>query len=141
METAILTGATLIGKGVLSKLIPELYDIIKNNTSSEFARAMKTVDIQSDVEIIEALLGDIEKHEKKDCNVVNVCVKHIHKHLEDIKMEIENMNIKLINQHYSKYYLSGWRNPNYQENLDNIKTIQDKLNKRVDILIKILNLD
>lgn len=145
METILLSGAAVIGQGLLTSAISDLYGTIKTSTkNSYFSKLIDELDIKVDLEIIEALMKDIEKKQKEnkdfiEKNVIDISMKHIHEIITKIKNEIEKVNLKIIDEHYSKYYFYSWSKTEYDINIKNIKFYKILLNKRVDTLFKILS--
>ena len=74
--------------------------------------------------------------------IIKVCVKQIHSLIKNIDNEIEQMNLKIVDQHYSKYYYlpyipysSIWIKPDYDENIRNVKHYKQLLSERLSTLI------
>jgi hypothetical protein len=145
METAIIQGTSVLAQGLLTNLISDLYAKIKNSKkNAHISKIVEELDLKVDMEITEALLRDIKNLEKEKYHVVQVCVQHIYEVINLIKEEFDNMNLKLLNQHYqynSNNWLIQWSIlPSYESNKSNLKRYKDLLNKRVDTLIKILSI-
>ena len=87
---------------------------------------------------MDALLKDLNGESFEKYTVVKICISHIHPLLEKIKEEIETINLKIVDQHYSKYYFYNWNATDYETNISNLKKYKLLLNKRADTLIKIL---
>ncbi len=137
METAIVTGATIVGRGLLSGAISDLYSTIKKKTcNAYFSKIIEELDIKVDIEIIEALLSDVKNKEK--CHTIDVCISHIHELIKKIKAEIESIDLKIIDQHYTYFYN---KSPNFNNNIKNLTKLKDQLNKRVNTLIKVLSIN
>lgn len=145
----VIGGAALVGKSFLSKAISELYTDIKDSTKHiQFSKVIEELDIKYDMEVIEALLIDVEDRKKEDWNSVQVCIDQIHTAVTKIKEEIENINLKIIEQQYSNrlswkdpnYYLN-WNTFNYDENLNRLRKNKNTLDKRINTLIKVLSIN
>jgi len=141
METALVSGVALLGKGLLSGAISDLYKTLKDSkNNSKISRILEELDIQNDIEIIEALLKDIE-HKNKQSESTNICIKQIHLLIKNIKIEIENINLKIVEQHYAKYYLYNWSPCSYEEHIENLKKFKSCLDKRLERLFNILSIN
>ena len=143
MEVALMNGAAVVGQGILMNAIGDVYKIIKKNSgNTEFSKIMNDLDIRFDMQIIEALLKDIDEHKKNNSHAVEICINDIHTCINDIKSEIESWQLKMIDQHYSKFYLYGWSSTQeYDTNVSKIKELKSRLNKRVDMVIKLLSMN
>ncbi len=141
MEAVLITGAGVVGKGILSSAISDLYRNIKDLTgNSTELKLIEKLDLKSDIEIIEALLKDIQEHKRDKCHVVQMCISQIHDLITKINKEIETVGMKIIDQHYAKYYFYNWVAPHYQEHLEKMQQYKILLNNKVDMLIKILSM-
>jgi Mg2+ and Co2+ transporter CorA len=202
MELLLLNGAAVVGQSLLGNVIKEAYDAIKKgHKHSYISSVLKEIDIQSDIEIIEAYLDDIkelcvsqssseeelnkyeglkittnssgtiasssgtiesstvstvsnlstlssvylpnklyeDKNNKKCYKSIIECKKKIHSLIEQIKDEIENINIKIIDNHYSTYYHNYFYRPDYEKNIENLKNLKVVLNNRFNMLIRLSN--
>lgn len=142
METLLLNGATLIGKGIMSGAITDLYDTLKKSTNHvKYGKIVEELEIQKDIEIVEALLGDLKY--TKLSKAIEICVQHIHAVIKEIKDEIDKLNLKIVDHHYSSraswFRLSSWSPPNCDENIYTLQRLKRKLNGKIDMMIKILS--
>lgn len=140
METLILSGSSILARGLISTLVSEIYTNIKDKKNDKISNIIEELDIKTDMQIIEALVNDIKLYEKDKHNIIQICIQHIYEVINSIKEEISNMNLKLINYHYkasNSYYSYYFDEPNYEENKINLKRFKEILNMRVDKLIKI----
>lgn len=142
METAIVNGALLVSKGLLSSAIYDIYGLIKKSASNSYCyKLIEQLDIEADIEVVEALIEDVEQNGKTKIHSIQTCMKHIQTLLEKIKIELENIHLKTIDGHYQNYYSYWSSSPNYNENVTNLKTHKAQLNKRLDTFVKILSIN
>ena len=69
---------------------------------------------------------------------IQICFKNVSEMISLIKVELENIQEEIKN-HQNKWFAS-WRTPDYEEHIHNLKNHKKILDKRVNLLIKILNL-
>lgn len=143
METVIIGGIGVISQSILSKAIGDLYSTIRRTSHKQLSNVLREINVQSDVEVIEELLKEITNSpEMAERPIIKVCVKQIHSLIKNIDNEIEQMNLKIVDQHYSKYYYlpyipysSIWIKPDYDENIRNVKHYKQLLSERLSTLI------
>lgn len=145
MEAALLSGVAAVGQGILSNAISDLYNSIKKGSSNTyFSKTMIEIDIHFDTQIIEALLMDVEKHKRTECFAIKICVDEIHNLIEEIKNKIEDVRLDMDNTHYNR--VSEWPSlwgssvPDYEPKIKEIKKHKNKLDKRVDLLIRLMSM-
>lgn len=150
MATVIVGGMAIVSQSLISKAISDLYTSIKRTHVKGFASILKEINIQSDIEIIDALLKETTEAETPEQPlrpVIKICICQIHDLIKKIQEEIEQVNLNIIEHHYSKYNYTTWfkswinyfENPNPQpstdEHIRNIKHYKHLLNERVETLI------
>ena len=137
MEAVLFTGLLSVSKGFISHLIYDSYDLIKmtaQHNNPALREALNNMDLEANLKVIEALLEELsEKHNSK---TVSICLDNVSVMLQKIKGEMDEIN-KEIKYNESKWF-SSWRTVNYENNIKNIIKHNAILEKRLDLLIKIM---
>lgn len=145
METIFLSSVGIVSENLLGNAIKDIYTSFKTISSSSIAasKLLYELDIKSDIEIVEALLIDVEKLDLHS-QTIKVCLKQIEDVVKKIKLEIDDMNNKLVVYHYnlkqqlsSKYSLGPCSF--LEESVAHLKSFKDILHKRIDSLLKFIN--
>jgi len=146
METAIL--ATLSGLSIttnitqklLSNSIQTSLDILKLFITSHHEQVNEVLletDLISNLEIIEALMGDIEKNkEMQEHLAIQKALTNLHLIVEQIQKILEDINQK-IKYHHTKYF-SSWRTLKYEKQLANLKKSIKLLNIRYQMFLEVI---
>ena len=108
--------------------IPEV-NIIKNKIIQ--------MDLNSKLEIIHSLIKELNEEKLKEFQKISL--KSIEILIDEINKELIDINQK-INYHNSKYF-SSWRSINLDNNINQLNDHNILLDKRLDNLIKLLNLN
>ena len=134
----------VIGKEVVIKAITEtssgvysqLSSIISNNHHG-VNKLLEEMDIDAKLKTLEALVKEIEKKEKYKHESVHISLNYIHQSISKIYTNLEKLDSE-IKYHNSKWF-SGYRSAEYKTTLNAIISDYMILEKRVDFLVKIIN--
>lgn len=98
------------------------------------------LDIMASLDSIEALWADVRNRRvaKKHGSVVQISMNHVYQSLVDLHRILHDIESATL-QHDSKWF-SSIRAVSYHNLLDELKTTKSVLDKRVDMLIKVLML-
>ena len=162
METLVFTGIVNAGKGFLAHMIYDSYDLLKDTATQQhphLQNVLLELDLKADLQVIEALLMQIkdeefkgldqqhihlkkssEKDGKKELKTpISICLKNVSEMVGLIKNELENIKEE-IKDHEQKW-LANWRTPPYEPHLRKLAKHKKILDKRMELLIKILQLE
>ena len=95
------------------------------------------MDLNSKLEIIHSLIKELNEEKLKEFQKISL--KSIEILIDEINKELIDINQK-INYHNSKYF-SSWRSINLDNNINQLNDHNILLDKRLDNLIKLLNLN
>jgi len=140
MESLILTGSSILARGLISSIASEIYNNVRDKKNIKISKIIQELDIEADIQLVEALVNDIKLYEKDKHSVIQMCIQHIYETINSIKEEITIMKVKLVEYHYKaslSYYYYYFSEPNYEENKSNLTKLKGILKMRVDSLIKI----
>lgn len=137
--------STVIGKEVVIKAITDtssnvysqLTSIISNNNHG-INKLLEEMDIDAKLKTLEALISEIEKTEKYKQESVHLSLNFIHQSISKIHKNLEKLD-KEIKYHDSKWF-SSYRSAEYKPTLDCIISDYIILEKRVDFLIKVIQI-
>ncbi len=110
---------------------------IKNPKVNNF---LAELDIVADLRVIETLVRDVTISEQKENieDAVDMALANVKEILLVIKDELQAINVELVN-HQNRFFASFF-DPNISLNLENMTKHKAILDKRLDLLIKILTL-
>ena len=161
METVLTAGLLSAGKGFLAHMIYDSYDIIKETATYEhpyLQGILNELDLKADLQVIQSLLSKInhnsviiqdeenegnnsennENNIKKEVDPILVCLQNVTQMVCLIKDELKNINEEI--KKHDERWLANWRTPSYQGHINKIILHKKILDKRVDLLIKILQI-
>lgn len=141
LETYFVT--TLISKELIAKTIGETSTSIYNSLNdiynqNEFNHILDELDIKSKIDIVNSLMKTVDK-KKKISDVLHKSLNYLHEIIDKINLEIKDIS-KEIEEHKHKYFYY-LRTPSYNTKVNNLVKHSDILNKRLDLLIKLINID
>jgi len=128
--------STFIGKQVLGKAISDASSSIYTSIGSIFGYnsiindTITGLDIQERIKTIIFLIKDVKNYTE----AVEKCINSIHDIIIEIKQDLKLIEYKINN--HKKKYLSRWRKLSCSKELKNIKIHSDLLEKRLEYLIK-----
>ena len=139
MNALILQGVSLAGSQIISKLITETYKLIQENDDPRVKNVLEEIDLEADLQIIQALVDEIEIDERQEgtLDVVDVALQNVNIMVSIITSELESINHKTI-RHRSKSIINA--KPAIKSNLDQLIQHKTILDKRVDKLIQLIQL-
>ncbi len=140
MESLILTGSSILARGLISSIASEIYNNVKDKKNMKIFKIIQELDIEADIQLVESLINDIKLYEKDKHSVIQICIQHIYETINLIKEEITTMKVKLVKYHYEaslSYYSYYFCEPDYEENKLNLKKLKEILKMRLDSLAKI----
>ena len=123
----------------ISDTSSNIYGIITrlNGYSNKYIKnTLDELDIISKLEIVEALLKQIPEDKYKKETAIYIAFHHLHNIVEEIELQLGEIEI-ILQQHKEKWF-STWRG--CEINVDKIKTNYIKLDKRLEMFIKLINL-
>lgn len=142
MEHLIISGLTMAGKELLCQLIYDTYHLVQTTTSKhpKVQAVLAQLDLEADLEVIKALVKEVEIEEEKEGKIdaVDVALINVKKMIECIKKELEIIQIE-VDLDGARYF-TNWRVPTFQRNLDNLVKHKTILDKRVQLLMDLLKL-
>ena len=141
MEALAITGLTIAGRSLFGRVIYDTYDIVKIITDHpEVNQVLSDIDLEADLEVIDALLKSIEKDGgiKDEKSPIAICLCQVNRMVHIIRDELKLINME-IKQHEEKW-LSNWRTPNYRPALARLVKHKKILDKRVARLIELMKI-
>lgn len=138
LQTLLVSTLTLAGKKVVIELVQEVYTKMKDAKHPQAQSLLKNLDLESDLQIIESFVKEItvREEEEGEPDVVDVALNQVKDVLDAIKKELEKIH-KEIEEHENRYF-AAYRQPNFQINFDELVQNKVLLDKRVDILMKLV---
>ena len=127
----ILLKAVTDTSGKIYQILKEPLDIVHPNIKTTF----EEIDIEMKLKIIETLIHSLSHPTPP----VKICLDYLSKTITEINKNISDI-YQEVEYHKSKY-LSNWRNPNYTNLLEILKTNTKVLDNRTEILLKLLNIN
>ena len=135
MSTAVIVGS-VIGKGLLSSALGDLYLFIKSSAYNEqLEKVLQDLDIKAELDVVHAILDDLGSH--TECRVVKVSSDQVKESVDLVHSELKEIQAEL-EYHKSRYFYT-WRTPNYEKNINNLRKHRDILRKRRELLISVLS--
>ena len=139
----------VVSKGVKSELLQSavsgaskrLYMYLMGlDSHPELTRKLQTLDMVAQLHAVEVLLQDIENEE--NCGrfegSLRVCIDQVQEVVLQIQAELDVINCE-VETHRSRYF-RDWRTPDFSAQLDNLGRLRDVLDRRFDMLVKILSI-
>ena len=138
MQAVLVSTLSLAGKKMMIEIIKEIYTKMKETKHPKVQTLLSHLDLQSDLKVIQALVEEIsiKELEEGQYDVVDVALEQVKDMMILIKDELEKIQIE-INNHESKYF-AEYREPNFNINLNHLIENKIILDKRVDLLIKLI---
>jgi hypothetical protein len=141
-----LSLASNITEKLLTNTIQNSFTLIKNFVSfhhEQINEVLSEHDLISKLEIIQALMKDIESESNPSENnhtpirqSVQKALSNLHLVVEEIVRLLENIDNK-IKYHSSKYF-SGWRRLNYQEEIKRLQRSIKLMDIRYQMFLEVL---
>ena len=125
-----------------SQRIISLIEEMSNNGDALFLRFINDTDIYVRLDIIEALMKDIDTHVNSISPIlsstVEIALKHLHKIVEVIENELQNLKDEVLL--YNLSYMSYFKSFNYSSQIFILKNNITIMEKRFNTLLTILNI-
>jgi hypothetical protein len=146
METAVLT--TLSGLSITSNItekviintIQNSFSLVKRFVSFQHEQIKEVLsehDLISKLEIIQALMNDIEEDKKSiQKQSIQKSLTNLHFVVEEIHRLMENIDNK-IKYHQTKYF-SSWRGLNYEDEIKKLKRYIQLMDSRYQMFLEVL---
>jgi hypothetical protein len=142
-----LTFATNLTHNLLSQTIHKSFSVIRKFVSTEHEQINDVLvenDLISTLEIIQALMDDIEGVNKEQNNYdicsgkksIQKALTNLHFIVEEISKSLEKIDFKIKN-HQGKYF-HRWRTLNYESELNKLKKNIKLLNIRYQMLLEVI---
>jgi len=141
METLAITGLTIAGKSLFGRVIYDTYDLVKDTAyHPEVSARLAEIDLEADLEVIEALLKQIERNGgiRDEESPLAICLHQVDRMCHMIRDELKLISLEL-KEHEHKF-MAKWRTPNYHIHLHKIVKHKEILDKRTEMLIKLIKL-
>ena len=100
-------------------------------------KQLDEMDIVSKIHIVEALIKQIPEDKYKEETPIYIALHQLHKIVQDIEQLLKDMENEF--KYHNTKWFSSWRGCNF--NLDQLKIYYLKMDKRLDMFIKILNIN
>jgi len=139
MEAMVISLLTVAGKKIIYEILEETYELIKGSIKNpKVNNVLAEMDLIADLKVIEVLVGDVTVSEEKEgvVDAVDTALANVKDSLLVIKEEMRIIKDHL-DDHERRFFASFFE-PNVTENLENIAKQKVILDKRVDLLIKLL---
>lgn len=142
METLAITGLTIAGKSLFGRVIYDTYELVKDTAyHPEVSAALAEIDLEADLEVIEALLREIGRNggvgEREDSPLA-ICLSQVDRMVHMIRDELRLISLEL-KEHEHKF-MSKWRTPDFHHHLKKVVKHKEILDKRTEMLIKLIKL-
>ena len=121
----------------ISFIVKKAYE--KRDHYPPASEVYEQIDLLADMRVIGAISDDLLKVDKgKSSKAISVAVDNIRETLQTLHQKMAKID-KLIQEHSNKY-LSGWRTFDQSIQLEEIKSIHQRLLYRLDILSKVMTI-
>ena len=137
----------LVGTDVVVKTLTasstSIINIITHLSTTEFPnsesikKALLETDIELKMKVINSLVNDLKKKINL-AEAINIALGSLAETTEKIHNQLDLIKDKI--EYHKLKYFQTWRNLNCDENLNNIKKLNNILDKRLDLLTKILSI-
>lgn len=137
-----LVGTDIIGK-TITTTTKSIANLIYHLTTTEYPNSVSVKyfisdsDIEIKMKIIKALVDDLEK-KKNSSEYVKISLESLHEITEKIHYELDKIKNKI--EYHKSLYFNYWRSLDCDINLKNLKKYNDLLDKRIDLLTKMLSI-
>ena len=136
-----LVGTDIIGK-TLTTTTKSIVNIIYHLTTTEYpnSEAIKYFISDSDIEVKMKIIKALVDNLNKKINIteyVKISLESLTEITEKIHYELDKIKNKI--EYHKSLYFSNWRSLNCDNNLKNLVKYNDLLDKRIDMLTKMLN--
>lgn len=141
METLAITGLTIAGKSLFGRVIYDTYDLVRDTAyHPEVSSRLAEIDLEADLEVIEALLKQLERNGgiENDQSPLAICLHQVDRMVHLIRDDLKLISMEL-KEHENKF-MAKWRTPNYHSHLYRIVKHKEILDKRTEMLIKLIKL-
>jgi hypothetical protein len=132
----ITTSASSVGRGVSY--------LLSSSSKVSGVNDIKNILIAEDIAVRVKIADCLSKQLNNKIDDLNeptqLALKSVIEVLESIEIELLCINNKIINAEKPKWYF--WKKGgNFYNNVENIKLLMERFNKRLDVLIKLLTID
>lgn len=145
MNSLIVSGLTYASKQILVALITEVCETYKTTVEHPAIHGLiDDMDLDADLQVIRSIVMKIEldEHGERDIETVPdpvaVCLKNVNDMLVIIQQELRVIKREAEISVGIGGYFFGWKKPTYQINLDNLIRYKNILDKRVNMLLRII---
>ncbi len=125
-----------------SQRVISLIEEMSNNGNALFNKFINQTDIYVRLDVIEALMADIESHESSISPIlsktVEISLKHLQKIVETIENELQNLKDEV--ELYNLSYMSYIRSFDYNNRIIILSSHITTMESRLNTLITILNI-
>ena len=138
MQAVLVSTLSLAGKKVLLEVIQEIYAKMKEAKHPKVQSLLTHLDLQSDLKVIQSLVEEIaiKELEEDQHDVVDVALGQVQEMMVLIKNELIKIQ-SAVSVHESKFF-AQYREPNFQINMSQLIENKIILDKRVELLIKLI---
>jgi len=141
MEAFATAGiASAFGRGFLSEAIRDTYQLAKNTMTYQYPLIQSTlleIDLKSYLRSLEMLLSGIVI-DAGTPEAIRYCYDEIINSIQNIKAEL--IYIQNTIEEHPKKWASYLRRPNYKKNLRRLRLYKDNCDRRLDLLMKSIEL-
>ena len=131
---------TIIGREMISTTVKDvgssLYSLIYEGPE-DINKLLKELDIHAQIKVVESLMDNL--HEQQLNETVNISLNLLHQIICEINHDIIIIKYK-INNDTSRYF-NRFRSSSYHKDLKKLTNDKEILDKRLEILIKILSVN
>jgi hypothetical protein len=140
MEVLAIQSAVIVSKSVFCHLIFDLYSLVKNSTHHPIVQSVLVkLDLEADLKVIEALTIQLEEIKLSSTSAIYICLKQVEELVKLMRNELLQIN-RIVKYHFDSKWFSTMRVPNCSANLDRLIYQKTVLDKRVDLLIRLMSL-
>ena len=137
-------GTDIIGK-TLTTTTKSIVNVIIHLTTNEYPNSKDVrslifeLDIEIKMKIIKALVDELNNNNIKNLHkYVKISLDSLTEITEKIHFELKKIKEKI--DYHNSLYFNNWRTLNCESNLINIKKYNNLLDKRIDLLTKMLSI-
>ena len=141
MQAIVVSLLTEAGKQIIYDILNETYGLIKESIKNpKVNNIVEEMDLIADLKVVETLVNDVTVSEQKEnvVDAVDMALINVKDTLLIIKGEMQTIQTELA-AHELRFF-ANYREPNIAVNLENLAKHKAILDKRVDLLIKLLAL-
>jgi hypothetical protein len=130
-----MTVSTMIGKGLLTSALGDLYTFIKCSAYQDhFDQLLIELDLKSELDVVQALLQDLADH--RECRAVKVASDQLRESVECILQHLKEIQDEL--EFHKTRYFNSWRTPNCGSSIQKLQFQRDLFRKRRELLLSVL---